>query len=313
MTCYRPLKAWAPASRIDGGRYVFDATKALNPDSPTKIPCGRCSGCRQDRVSDWMVRCVHESQTSPASCFITLTYSDEFLPTDHSVKFDDYRAFMRRLRKRFGKGIRFFGCGEYSDAPKLRPHYHALLFNFDFPDKTYWSTRDGNRVFKSEALSELWPFGLHEIGGVSVQSAGYCSQYVQKKQTGPVADDHYFRLSPVDGQMYRVAPEFATMSRMPGLGDVWFDRFAADVFPSDHVIIDGVPRRTPVYYLKRLSEGEAERVKRARRRVGNRYSWQHFAPQFISVADKSANSSPDRLAVREFIHLDRLKRLVRSL
>lgn len=314
MTCYHPLKAWSPASKVDGGRFVFDATKALNPDNPTKLPCGQCVGCRGDRSQAWAIRCHHEASIASSSCFITLTYDDEHVPSDYSVKLRDWQLFMMRLRKRFGSGIRFFGCGEYGEQG-LRPHYHALLFNFDFPDKTFYSKRQGHRVFKSEALSELWPFGLSEIGSVTIQSAGYCSEYVQKKITGKRADDHYFRVSPIDGQVHRVAPEFATMSRRPGIGTEWFERFASDAFPSDFLVVDGRKMKPPAFYLRRLSEGapapeapffspppevSQEGVRRKRRRAA-------------AASSVRENSTPARLAVREVVKLSRRSRLVRSL
>lgn len=316
MTCYHPLKAWKPLSDVDGGRYVFNAAKALNPDNPVKISCGQCIGCRQDRVSAWAVRCTHEAQVHSDSCFITLTYDDEHVPQDYSVKLHHWQLFMKRLRKRFGSGIRFFACGEYGEQGG-RPHYHALLYGFDFPDKVYYSTRNGHRVFKSQALEELWGMGRGEVGSVTIESAGYCAQYVQKKQNGDRAFDHYTRISPMNGETYTVSPEFAVMSRRPGIGDEWFHRFAGDVFPSDHVVIDDQSRRVPDFYVKRLAmlqgEDEAERLKRRRRRLGLRYSFEHSGEVFRSAEKANADRSPARLAVREYIHRDRLSRLVRTL
>ena len=41
----------------------------------------------------------------------------------------------KRLRDRVGYGrFRFYACGEYGETTN-RPHYHAILFNYDFPDK----------------------------------------------------------------------------------------------------------------------------------------------------------------------------------
>lgn len=318
MSCYKPNKAWAPANPdVHGRRFVFDATKALNPDNPVTLPCGQCVGCRGDRAAAWQVRCMHEAQVHGASCFLTLTYSDEALPQDNSVKLRDVQLFMKRLRKRFGSGIRFFACGEYGEQT-FRPHYHVLIFGWDPPDKVYFCERNGYRVFTSAALSELWPHGLHEIGTVTPQSAGYCAQYVYKKRNGVGADDHYLRVSPVDGVAYRVAPEFSTMSRggragLGGLGTEWFRRFASDLFPADEVIVDGKRRRVPDYYLKLLAEPEAERVKRRRGRVGNRYSWDHEGPAFRSAEKAAENRTPERLKVREYVHADRLSRIVKTL
>ena len=62
-----------------------------------------------------------------ASCFFTLTYDDENVPADYSVKLSDWQKFIRRTRKRIGlKGLRFAGGGEYGELG-LRPHYHGLF------------------------------------------------------------------------------------------------------------------------------------------------------------------------------------------
>lgn len=303
MTCFHPLTGYrALTPNPDTGKcgIVFNPSKSLiGVSSPIKLPCGQCSGCRAERAHQWAVRCGHESRSFDSSCFITLSYNDESVPSDFSVKMRHWQLFMMRLRKRFGSGIRFFGCGEYGDQ-SLRPHYHALLFNFDFADKRYRTERNGNRVFTSEALSELWPDGFHEIGSVTNASAGYVARYCLKKINGKRADDHYYRPSPVDGQMHRVEPEFATMSRRPGLGTNWFDNFAAETFPSDFLIVDGRKVRPPAYYLRRLDESGQEKIKRARKRAAVK-------------PEARWNSTPERLAVREEVHAARIKRLVRTL
>lgn len=61
------------------------------------------------------------------NCFLTLTYRDEHVPVNKSLDYDALPDFMRSLRKRFGSGIRSYGCGEYGSFYD-RPHYHLLLF-----------------------------------------------------------------------------------------------------------------------------------------------------------------------------------------
>ena len=248
MACYRPLKAWkAQEVNPETGKHLltFNPMKALVQGSSLMLACGQCIGCRADKAQAWGIRCRHEAQMHDASCFFTLTYNDENVPADYSVKLVDWQKFLRRTRKRIGmKGLRFAGGGEYGERG-LRPHYHGLFFNYDFADKKFIRTRNGYRVYSSELLGELWPVGSHELGSVTHASAEYCARYALKKITGKVADDHYWRVSPVDGAAHRVEPEFFTMSRRPGLGSAWFEKYGSDAFPSDFLIVDGRKVRPP--------------------------------------------------------------------
>lgn len=301
MTCYHPLKAYRSTERNPTtGKYglTFNATKALREGSTLALPCGRCIGCRVDRSRQWAMRCLHEAQCHDRNCFLTLTYDDQNVPQDYSLKLRDWQLFMKRLRKRSGARLRFFAAGEYGDQLG-RPHYHALLFGYDFADKQLFRTTPrGDRVYTSELLRELWPVGLHELGNVTFKSAAYTARYVIKKTNGDRAADHYNRVSPVDGQTYNVAPEFAVMSRRPGVGTEWFRRFKGDAFPSDFLIVDGRKIKPPKFYLTKLSEDEQKPVKRTRAR------------QSLKQRD---NNTPARLKVREEIQQVRAKRLQRTL
>ena len=59
-----------------------------------------------------------------------------------------------------------------------------------------------------------------------------------KKVTGDASDEHY------SGRK----PEYTTMSRRPGIGAGWFDKYKSDVFPSDEVILKGKRFKPPRYY-----------------------------------------------------------------
>lgn len=302
MACYHPLKAYRSRDRNPStGRYgiTFNPHKALVEGSSFSVPCGRCTGCMIDRAQSIAVRCLHEAQMHRENCFITLTYNDQNVPADFSVKLEHFQNFMKRLRKSLEpKKVRFFACGEYGEQT-LRPHYHALIFNHQFPDLHFRrKNKHNDNLFTSEALSKLWPLGFHEIGHVTYKSAGYCARYCLKKIVGTKADDHYMRRSPVDGQFYRVAPEFAVGSRRPGLGAGWFDKFKSDAFPSDFVVVDGRKKKPPRYYLEKLTEEEATPIQRARKRYG---------------LSRRSDNTPERLAVREIVQEEKIKQLKRNL
>lgn len=199
--------------------------------------------------------------------FLTLTFANEHLPVDYSVSVRDMQLFMKKLRKAVQpKNVRFFLCGEYGDDYQ-RPHYHIILFNHDFNDKTIYKYNHKDQpLFTSTSLSKLWPYGLATLGDVTFESAAYTARYCMKKINGPEADQHYVRQHPLHGFFVRVKPEFTLMSRRPGLGQTWFERYKTDVFPSDQVIINGVPSRAPRFYLDQLSEKESTAVKRLRRK-----------------------------------------------
>lgn len=234
-----------------------------------EVACGQCLGCRLDRSRMWAMRIVHESMLYDDNCFITLTYSPENCPADGSLKKSDFQKFMKRLRKYFSdRKVRYYHCGEYGEQLD-RPHYHACLFNLDFPDKELFQERDGNFLFTSKVLNKLWPYGFSTIGELSFESAAYCARYVLKKVNGNLAHDHYLRCDE-DGVAYWLEPEYTTMSRRPGIGKDWYEKYKTDVFPSDDVPVpgSGVFKKVPRYY-ESLLEGEEpevlESVKEARR------------------------------------------------
>lgn len=122
--------------------------------------------------------------------------------------------FLKRLRKRISpQRIRYFGVGEYG-AKTDRPHYHLALFGMG-PCNNLRTRRDlmTGRVMWAECcptcrlIGEEWGQGDIEVGELNSKSASYCAEYVVKKMTA--ADD--VRLNGRE-------PEFARMSRRPGLG-----------------------------------------------------------------------------------------------
>lgn len=285
MACFHPLTAY----RGRGGRIVFDSSQRIGPEM--QLPCGQCIGCRLERSRQWAVRMMHEAQLHEDNCFITLTYSPENLPRDGSLNKAHFQGFMKRLRARFsGRKIRFFHCGEYGEQLQ-RPHYHACLFGFDFPDKVFYKHVGDSRLYLSQILEDTWRFGFCSIGEVTFESAAYVARYITKKVTGDLADDHYLSFDPVTGESFVLQPEYVTMSRRPGLASAWFEEYCNEVFPSDEVIARGFACRPPRYYDKlfEAAHGDLDFIKRERRKA-LRAHLDDVSPERLRVRERCAQA-----------------------
>ncbi|QCQ84639.1 replication initiator protein [Blackfly microvirus SF02] len=237
MPCYGALVGYYSSRLNASGRrsIVFDKRQSLT-GVPIMIPCGKCIGCRLSWRRQWAIRCMHEKRLHAASAFLTLTYDDDHLPSPPSLSLIDLQLFMKRLRSTRPAGLRFFACGEYGESTS-RPHYHLLLFNTDFPDMRFWKD-SGSRepLFRSAELSRLWPQGANVIGSVTAKSAAYVAGYMLKK------------VGPSPSLPAGFLPEFRVMSRRPGIGRVWLDRFGQEAYRHDSVILDSHEAAIPKYY-----------------------------------------------------------------
>lgn len=270
------------------------------------------------------MRCVHEARMTTDNMFLTLTYDDQHYPPGGSVSVRTHQLFIKKLRKLASKklgvteNIRYYMCGEYGadefqqipDVRKLqrvgpgRPHYHYLIFGLRFPDLEWWTSHRGHDYYRSKLLEKIWPYGFSTIGNVTPETAAYTARYVLKKITGDEeqADEHYRRYIPETGETWPVLPEFCLMSLKPGIGSSWFAKYGqTDIYDSgDYVTINGKRYQTPKYYdklLEDLDERELLRVKTKRR---------------ISAGERSADSTPERLAVREEVQKLRSQKLIRG-
>jgi len=248
VTCFTPLKAFRAK---DEGRNYYISFNEYNQHNlyDIELPCGKCIGCRLDRSKQWAIRCVHEAQLHQKNCFITLTYAPENLPKNNSLVKEHFQLFMKRLRRKFppekyGK-ISYFSCGEYGENFD-RPHYHACLFNFDFPDKElFFTTSQGSKLYKSKILLDLWDNQGHvTIGDVTFDSAAYVARYCTKKINGSSASSHY----------QEKIPEFSLVSRRPSIASRFIEQYLDDVYNYDYVVVNGAKSKAPRFYDKFLEK-----------------------------------------------------------
>ena len=282
MPCYSPLKGWTDPD-TGGIRFRCDGAK-----TKMEVACGQCLGCRLDKSRMWAMRIIHESSLYESNCFITLTYNDDKVPQDWSLHRKHFVDFMKRLRKKFApQKIRYYMAGEYGnrcqhgidlDLVKCplcnvgRPHFHACIFNCDFPDLVPYGSRGGELRYTSPFLEVIWGYGFVDVSELNFESAAYVSRYILKKVTGAMANDHYMAYD-LDGVITFLEPEYCTMSRgrRPdgGIGYRWFQKYGSDVFPSDEVPVPGVGvlKSVPRYYeeLFKLSDPlSLEEIKKLR-------------------------------------------------
>lgn len=153
----------------------------------------------------------------------------------------------------------------------------------------------GENLYTSKQLERLWPNGYSSVGDVTFGSAAYVARYHLKKLSEEVSRDHY--LNPRTGEL--MAPEFVNMSRRPGIGRGWYDKFKLDMYPSGFRIIEGM--KVP---LTRFYDGIYE--------VEDPVGFKQVKRERIAKVDFSDNDSY-RLGVKEEVKLAQVRSLSRSL
>lgn len=303
MKCLNPTQCWkcgTIVTKSDGilsPYLVFSPNEALqyfcriSPNehiamemmkkNEIQVPCGHCAACQIRKRKDYAVRLSHEAMMAQCSCFITLTYDDDHIPTtdwqklhSHSKQFDTgfgslpeltlipshVQKFMKRLRRHLEyipkKGekrdhvdghIRYFAVGEYGSKTH-RPHYHILIFGWSPSDKTLMKIHNGKPVYRSAQLEKLWKYGFSSVSDVNTFVAKYCARYVTKK---------FKRLQTDDGFAECIVPEFTLCSsRDGGIGSSWFDVYGESSLKTGFVNVrcgDRISRfAVPKYYYNRL-------------------------------------------------------------
>lgn len=221
-------------------------TDRLNPiiREYIDIPCGKCVGCLLKRSRDWADRCMMEASYHDHNSFITLTYDDDHLPDvreyvdiDGVVQSSPYRSlqkvdfqlFMKRLRDRISPDkIRFFACGEYGNRT-YRPHYHAIIFGYDFPDKQLLKKNFRNEnYYVSDLLTDCWSKGHTLVTEVSWDTCAYVARYCLKKRDNDIS---------VFNKYFNLDPEFTLMSRKPGIARQYYDDNKLDIYKSERIIL----------------------------------------------------------------------------
>lgn len=277
------------AGRLYFGKVIYESID---------IPCGHCIECRLQYSRDWATRMMLEAQYHESSYFVTLTYNELYVPRSYypdpdtgeampslTLRPNDLSAFMKRLRRRLeylGRPpIRFYGCGEYGSTTH-RPHYHIIIFGLCLDDLEHFKTSSqGFPYYRSKLLEQCWsdkvydpvedkyvyiPFGNVMVCNVSWDTCAYVARYVTKKWTGDYKDFY---------DAFNIEPEFARMSRKPGIARQYFDEHKEDIYRFDELFLkcsDGGKAVKPCSYFDKLYDFDCPEemavIKERRRKRG---------------------------------------------
>ena len=68
------------------------------------VPCGKCLACRIAKRTEWAMRMLHELSDYEDAVFVTLTYDEDHIPSNHSLKKVTYKnglnVYERRLSRK---------------------------------------------------------------------------------------------------------------------------------------------------------------------------------------------------------------------
>jgi len=268
MACHHPFRMW----RLDGKLSLRPPES--DDREAVELPCGGCLGCRMDRARSWAIRCSLELQNHDKACWTTLTYSDDNIPANRSIRRDHLSGYIKRLRARLSpEKIRFFGCGEYGERGG-RPHYHAILFGVDKSEK---------------AIEKAWEAGFVGVHTLTPAAVRYVAGYCAKKEGWK--DEFKETIDTETGEVYGREAPFLLMSRRPGIGgqarEHWrsWARFA---------VMDGTQYPVPRYLHEAFkTQAESQLVEQVQFE-----RWKHRRPVSQFERDAAESNARARLKIQ---------------
>ena len=223
-----------------------------------QVPCGQCMACRLNYGREWSLRICHEMLYHKKSCFLTLTYDDEHLPDNNSLDKDDIQRFFKRLRKNTDEPLRYFCSGEYGDTFG-RPHYHYIIFGLSCDDDVFLGKHFSKKAGGYYCKMKEWPYGHCFVGEVTPDSAAYVARYQLKKVKGKQSKKYY--------EEKGIIPEFALMSRNPGIGACFVDEHRNFLREKYGVNFKGTLMKQPRYYENRIFDEDEKSERQAEKEL----------------------------------------------
>lgn len=139
------------------------------------IPCGKCEECLKEKKIELYKRIKKELEFWEKNIFVTLTYDNEH---KKELNIRDMQLFIKRLRKK--NKVRYFYVGELGEQTK-RPHYHAIIFNYEPEDKEETiKTKSNFEQYTSKEITKLWGNGRVTFSKMEKGLINYILKYLTK-------------------------------------------------------------------------------------------------------------------------------------
>lgn len=209
--------------------------------------CRKCWQCRQNRINDWVGRCIAESQDAGETTTISLTYgsTDRIGEVSNDLGssvliYSDVQKWIKRLRAA-GYPLRYFLAGEYGEQFE-RSHWHCIIFwQYSLDENGKRVCRVPNYMQRVRNFSDkFWPHGYtFWDGDFNEKSAYYVCKYIMKTE-GAKAELHMSKKPPLGFRYFeRLAEQYAQQGVIPKSPEY--------SFPDVIVKKTGLPR---VYYMQ---------------------------------------------------------------
>lgn len=246
MSCFHPIECRRVENQT---KLVFSKNHKYDKyeTEHLRVPCGKCIGCLLDRCNDTATRAWCETQTNGTECcFITLTYDNEHLPEGGYLKMKDEQDFWKRLRYYKPGKIKYMGCGEYGPTT-MRCHWHFCVWGYKPKDLVFYKfNKNGDKLYKSKELREIWGNGFVIVGELTYRSACYVARYTTKK---------IFKKRDWATKA-GIKPECTVWSK--GIGLEYWNKFKERIKENNgiHIKIDKnvKNKRIPKYFMKKWKE-----------------------------------------------------------
>ena len=247
--------------------------------SERQVPCGKCVACLANRRAEWCARLKIEQAYSDWSLFVTLTYSNDYLPfcPDGKPGFDKthLQRFLKSVRKSLDKPmVRYYIISEYGEYT-LRPHYHALLFLRSLPGDVDERYRFQQRFY--DLVRRYWHYGHVQFGDVQAASIAYVTKYMLKDGAFPGG----------------IKDDFVMMSLKPAIGSqiLQEDSFMQSFHEQDVSRLNfyGDSSRMPRYHRDRILQEMPDEVENRLRERFLEFQRRYSQEKALKIADWQEN------------------------